>query len=124
MGRKAVRAPSNEALYHRRRAAAQAAQIQAAEIAGNRRRNMTARDRRWTSVFTRALAAALLLGACAVSALTPAAAQTPTVLRMARNAEPGPYVPWLVDDNTALFTLANVYDGLLRVSKDGANVEP
>jgi peptide/nickel transport system substrate-binding protein len=85
---------------------------------------MTARDRRWTSLFTRALAAALLLGACAVSALTPAAAQTPTVLRMARNAEPGPYVPWLVDDNTALFTLANVYDGLLRVTKDGANVEP
>jgi len=43
---------------------------------------------------------------------------------MARNAEPGVYVPWLVDDNTALFTLANVYDGLLRVTKDGAGLEP
>jgi peptide/nickel transport system substrate-binding protein len=43
---------------------------------------------------------------------------------MARNAEPGIFVPWLIDDNTALFTLANVYDGLLRVTKDGANVEP
>jgi ABC-type transport system substrate-binding protein len=43
---------------------------------------------------------------------------------MARNAEPGIFVPWLIDDNTALFTLANAYDGLLRVTKDGAGVEP
>jgi peptide/nickel transport system substrate-binding protein len=49
---------------------------------------------------------------------------TPVVLKMARNAEPGIFVPWLIDDNTALFTLANVYDGLLRVTKDGAGVEP
>ncbi len=48
----------------------------------------------------------------------------PVVLRMARNQEPGVFVPWLIDDNTALFTLANVYDGLLRVTKDGAGVEP
>jgi len=57
-------------------------------------------------------------------ALTTAAAQTPVVLKMARNQEPTIYIPWLVDDNTALFTLANVYDGLLRVTKDGASVEP
>jgi peptide/nickel transport system substrate-binding protein len=55
---------------------------------------------------------------------TTAAAKTPVVLKMARNAEPGIFVPWLIDDNTALFTLGNVYDGLLRVTKDGANVEP
>jgi peptide/nickel transport system substrate-binding protein len=85
---------------------------------------MFARDRRWSTVFIRALGAALLLGACGVAALTPAAAQSPSVLRMSRNAEPGPFIPWLIDDNTALFTLANVYDGLLRVTKDGASVEP
>ena len=43
---------------------------------------------------------------------------------MARNAEPGIFVPWLIDDNPALFTMANVYDGLLRVTRDGASVEP
>src|SRR5258708_3332633 len=55
---------------------------------------------------------------------TTAAAKAPVVLKMARNQEPGVFVPWLIDDNTALFTLANVYDGLLRVTKDGASVEP
>ncbi|MDQ6673197.1 MAG: ABC transporter substrate-binding protein [Chloroflexota bacterium] len=68
--------------------------------------------------------AALLVAACVAPALGTAAAQTPVVLRMARNAEPGVFVPWLIDDNTALFTLGNVYDGLLRVTKDGASVEP
>ena len=81
-------------------------------------------NRRWLSLFTRGLSAALLVGACAASALSPAAAQSPVVLKMARNAEPGIFVPWLIDDNTALFTLGNVYDGLLRVTKDGASVEP
>src|SRR5438132_2522156 len=85
---------------------------------------MFARLGRWSNLFTRTLGAALLLGACGVSALTPAAAQTPVVLKMARNQEPGVFIPWLIDDNTALFTLANVYDGLLRVTKDGASVEP
>jgi peptide/nickel transport system substrate-binding protein len=85
---------------------------------------MFARERRWSTVFTRTLCAALLLVACGVSALTPAIAQSPSVLRMARNQEPGVFIPWLIDDNTALFTMANVYDGLLRVTKDGANVEP
>ena len=85
---------------------------------------MFARIGRWPILFTRLLSAALLLGACGISALTPAAAQSPVVLRMARNAEPGIFVPWLIDDNTALFTMGNVYDGLVRVTKDGANLEP
>src|SRR5216683_730228 len=85
---------------------------------------MFRRSRRWSKLFTRALGAALLVAACGASALTPATAQTPVVLKMARNAEPGIFIPWLIDDNTALFTMGNVYDGLLRVSKDGASVEP
>ena len=85
---------------------------------------MSARARKRTNLFTRTLGALLLLGACGVAALTPAAAQSQNALRMARNAEPGIFIPWLIDDNTALFTLANVYDGLLRVTKDGASVEP
>src|SRR5579859_6296605 len=85
---------------------------------------MMVRVRPSSSWITRALAATLLLGTSVVSAMTPAAAQSPVVLRMARNAEPGIFIPWLINDNTALFTLANVYDGLLRVTKDGANVEP
>jgi peptide/nickel transport system substrate-binding protein len=70
------------------------------------------------------MSAALLVVASGITTLSPAAAQSSSVLRMARHEEPGVYVPWLVDDNTALFTLANVYDGLLRVTKDGAGVEP
>jgi peptide/nickel transport system substrate-binding protein len=87
-------------------------------------KGMFARIGRWPIQFTRILSAALLIGACGVSALTPAAAQSPVVLRMARNAEPGIFVPWLLDDNPALFLMANVFDGLLRVTKDGASVEP
>jgi peptide/nickel transport system substrate-binding protein len=85
---------------------------------------MFARDRRVLSLFTRAFGAALLVGACLAPALTTAAAQTPVVLKMARNAEPGIFIPWLLDDNAALFIMANVFDGLLRVTKDGASVEP
>jgi peptide/nickel transport system substrate-binding protein len=81
-------------------------------------------DRRWLSRVTRALGASLLLAACVATAFTPAAAQSSNVLRMARNQEPGIFIPWLIDDNTALFTMGNVYDGLLRVTKDGASVEP
>jgi peptide/nickel transport system substrate-binding protein len=72
----------------------------------------------------RALGGALLVATCMATAIPPAAAQNHVVLRMARNQEPGVFIPWLIDDNTALFTLANVYDGLLRVTKDGASVEP
>src|SRR5260221_10483742 len=85
---------------------------------------MSARGRKLTNLLTRTLGAALVIGACGVGALSPVSAQTPSVLRMARNAEPGIFIPWLIDDNTALFTMANVYDGLLRVTKDGASVEP
>src|SRR5690349_24961239 len=85
---------------------------------------MSHRTTGWSSGFIRALSAVLLVFACGVFAMTPAAAQSPVVLRMARNAEPGIFIPWLIDDNTALFTMANVYDGLLRVTPDGANVEP
>jgi peptide/nickel transport system substrate-binding protein len=76
---------------------------------------------RWLS---RLAGTALLVAACAAPTFAPAAAQSPNVLRMARNAEPGIFIPWLIDDNTALFTMGNVYDGLLRVTKDGASVEP
>src|SRR5437588_12764953 len=84
---------------------------------------MFSRDTRLLNWIVRALSASLLLGASVVSGMTPAAAQSSNVLRMARNAEPGIFVPWLIDDNPALFILANVYDGLLRVTKDGASVE-
>jgi len=85
---------------------------------------MVHRNARWSNGFVRALSVALLVFACGAFALAPAAAQSPSVLKMARNAEPGIFVPWLIDDNTALFTMGNVYDGLLRVTKDGAGVEP
>jgi len=43
---------------------------------------------------------------------------------MARNAEPfSPFVPWQIDDNPALFISVNVYDTLLRTTKDGTSVE-
>src|SRR5438309_3012895 len=59
----------------------------------------------------------------ATSAPTAVVSTGPKVLKMARNAEPGVFVPWLIDDNTALFTLLNVYDTLYRTTKDGASVE-
>src|SRR6185312_8121546 len=101
---------------------------------------MLTRTRTWLLSGIQALGALLLVVACSAPApaSAPAAATTapaapttaaasnkaPVVLKMARNAEPGIFIPWLIDDNTALFTMANVYDGLLRVSKDGASVEP
>ena len=77
---------------------------------------------------------ALLLSACTQtptgtgSSPTPGASASVTpvakVLRMARNAEPfSPFVPWQIDDNPALFISVNVYDTLLRTTKDGSNVE-
>ncbi|MBI3732081.1 MAG: ABC transporter substrate-binding protein [Chloroflexi bacterium] len=69
---------------------------------------------------------ALVLAACgggAAPAATTAPA-TPKVLKMARNAEPfSPFVPWQIDDNPALFISVNVYDTLLRTTKDGTGVE-
>jgi peptide/nickel transport system substrate-binding protein len=73
---------------------------------------------------TAAAPAAAAPTTAAAAAPTTAANKAPVVLKMARNAEPGVFVPWLIDDNTALFTMANVYDGLLRVTKDGAGLEP
>src|SRR3954465_15566846 len=74
---------------------------------------------------------ALLLSACAptpstgANSPTPGASAASKVLRMARNAEPfSPFVPWQIDDNPALFISVNVYDTLLRTTKDGTNVEP
>jgi peptide/nickel transport system substrate-binding protein len=76
---------------------------------------------------------ALLLSACTQtgtgtgSSPTQGASASPAskVLRMARNAEPfSPFVPWQIDDNPALFISVNVYDSLLRTTKDGTGVEP
>jgi peptide/nickel transport system substrate-binding protein len=93
---------------------------------------------RETFMFTRkthwpviaAVIAALLLSACTqpgtnTATSQPGASAGPQVLRMARNAEPfSPFVPWQIDDNPALFLSANVYDTLLRTSKDGVGLEP
>jgi peptide/nickel transport system substrate-binding protein len=77
-----------------------------------------------------AVVALLLLSACTQTGTgsatnQPVASAGPQVLRMARNAEPfSPFVPWQIDDNPALFLSANVYDTLLRTSKDGVSLEP
>jgi peptide/nickel transport system substrate-binding protein len=71
----------------------------------------------------------LLLSACAPNTTgtgspTPGSSPASKVLRMARNAEPfSPFVPWQIDDNPALFISVNVYDTLLRTTKDGLGVE-
>jgi len=76
---------------------------------------------------------ALLLSACTQTGTgtgaspTQGASASPAskVLRMARNSEPfSPFVPWQIDDNPALFISVNVYDSLLRTTKDGTGVEP
>jgi peptide/nickel transport system substrate-binding protein len=113
---------------------------------------MFARNRRWLILITLALGAALLLAACGAPATTappaaataapgapttaaaaptaaqPAATAVPAaakVLKMARNAEPfSPFIPWIIDDNPCLFISVNVYDSLLRTTKDGSSVEP
>ena len=89
---------------------------------------MFARKARWPVMA--AAIAGLLLSACAPTTTTGGTSPTPgaspasKVLRMARNAEPfSPFVPWQIDDNPALFISVNVYDTLLRTTKDGTNVE-
>ena len=74
--------------------------------------------------------AGLLLSACAPTTTTGTGSPTPgaspasKVLRMARQQEPfSPFVPWQIDDNPALFISVNVYDTLLRTTKDGTTVE-
>src|SRR6266550_4500927 len=93
-----------------------------------RERFMFARSVRWPVIA--AAIAGLLLSACAPTTTgagtspTPGASPASKVLRMARNAEPfSPFVPWQIDDNPALFISVNVYDTLLRTTKDGTNVE-
>jgi peptide/nickel transport system substrate-binding protein len=77
-----------------------------------------------------AVIAALVFSACTQSGTQSASNQPgsnagPQVLRMARQAEPfSPFVPWQIDDNPALFISVNVYDTLLRTSKDGIGLEP
>ena len=79
-------------------------------------------------------AAASAAASRAASAAPSAAAGGPTsppvgsgkgkTLKMARNAEPfSPFVPWQIDDNPALFISVNIYDGLLRTTKDGFGIE-
>lgn len=44
---------------------------------------------------------------------------------MARNAEPAsPLVPWQITDNATLILSVNLYDTLLRTTKDGLSIEP
>lgn len=89
---------------------------------------MFARKTRWP--VTSAVIAAVLLSACTQTGTQspttqPGSSAGPQVLRMARNAEPfSPFVPWQIDDNPALFISVNVYDTLLRTTKDGTHVEP
>jgi len=89
---------------------------------------MFARLIRWPVIA--AAVTGLLLTACAPtttgtgSSPTPGASPASKILRMARNAEPfSPFVPWQIDDNPTLFISVNVYDTLLRTTKDGTNVE-
>jgi peptide/nickel transport system substrate-binding protein len=88
---------------------------------------MLSRNTRWPVIA--AVTAALLLSACAptttgTGSQTPGASPASKILRMARQAEPfSPFVPWQIDDNPALFISVNVYDTLLRTTKDGLGVE-
>ena len=89
---------------------------------------MFARLIRWPVIA--AAVTGLLLSACAPTTSTgtgspaPGASPASKVLRMARNAEPfSPFVPWQIDDNPTLFISVNVYDTLLRTTKDGTSVE-
>ena len=80
-----------------------------------------------------AVIAALVLSACTQTPGTGTQSPTPgasasaasKVLRMARQAEPfSPFIPWQIDDNPTLFISVNVYDTLLRTTKDGIGLEP
>jgi peptide/nickel transport system substrate-binding protein len=61
----------------------------------------------------------------AASAATIAPAGKGKILRMARNEEPGyPFIGWSSEDNSSEFTMLNIYDGLVRPTKDGQGYEP
>src|SRR5438105_171479 len=90
-----------------------------------RERFMFLRKTGWQAIAA-AVITALLLSACTqtgsgTGSPTPGASSAGAkVLRMARNAEPfSPFVPWQIDDNPTLFISVNIYDTLLRTTKDG-----
>ena len=79
---------------------------------------------------TAAAAAATSAPATSGSAVAPTTAAAAAAggkgktLKMSRNAEPlTPLIPWQCDDNPGLFILVNIYDTLLRTTKDGLGVE-
>ena len=52
-------------------------------------------------------------------------AGTGKILRFSRNEEPGwPFIGWSSEDNSSEFTMINIYDGLVRATKDGQGYEP
>ncbi|HEY8293473.1 MAG TPA: ABC transporter substrate-binding protein, partial [Thermomicrobiales bacterium] len=70
-------------------------------------------------------AAAPTTAAAAAPTTAAAAGGKGKALKMSRNAEPfSPLIPWQIDDNPALFISVNMYDTLLRTTKDGLGVEP
>src|SRR5438874_12275968 len=94
-----------------------------------RERFMFVRKTGWQAIAA-AVITALLLSACTqtgsgTGSPTPGASSAGAkVLRMARNAEPfSPFVPWQIDDNPTLFISVNIYDTLLRTTKDVTGVE-
>jgi len=74
---------------------------------------------------TKGSAAAPTTAAAAAPTTAAAAGGKGKTLKMSRNAEPfSPLIPWQIDDNPALFISVNMYDTLLRTTKDGLGVEP
>jgi peptide/nickel transport system substrate-binding protein len=64
-------------------------------------------------------------GSAAAPTTAAAAGGKGKALKMSRNAEPqSVLIPWQADDNPSLFILVNIYDTLLRTTKDGLGVEP
>ena len=81
-----------------------------------------------TTVTGAATSAAPTVNAAATTVTGAAASVTPSkgkALKMSRNAEPfSPMIPWQIDDNPCLFISVNIYDTLLRTTKDGTAIEP
>ncbi len=72
-----------------------------------------------------ATAAPATSGSAAAPTTAAAAGGKGKTLKMARRTEMfSPLIPWQIDDNPALFISVNVYDTLLRTTKDGLGVEP
>jgi peptide/nickel transport system substrate-binding protein len=63
--------------------------------------------------------------AAAPTTAAAAGASKGKALKMARNAEAqSVFIPWQIDDNACLFISVNMYDTLLRTTKDGLSIEP